>query len=171
MRKTFLVSATLAAAIGCAPFTAATAQADPGAGWHGRHHDMATGGHLYDRLNLTDAQRDQIKQLTQQSFAQAKSQMQALRQARQAYESAVPGTSAYQPATNALAQAESDAAGTRVTRQANLRAQIYQVLTAAQRDQLAQIRQQRQARMQQWKQFQQENPLPQSASSPTPSAQ
>lgn len=170
MRKTFLVPAILAAAIGCAPFTTATAQGAPGAGWHG-HHGMSIGGQMYDKLNLTDAQRDQIKQLTQQSFAQAKSQMQALRQARQAYESAVPGTSAYQSATSALAQAESDAASTRVTRQANLRAQIYQVLTPTQRDQLAQIRQQRQARMQQWKQFQQENPLPQSASSPTPSAQ
>ncbi len=170
MRKTFLVPAILAAAIGCAPFTTATAQEAPRAGWHG-HHGMSTGGHMYDKLNLTDAQRDQIKQLTQQSFAQAKSQTQALRQARQAYESAVPGTSAYQSATTALAQAESDATSTRVTRQANLRAQIYQVLTPTQRDQLAQIRQQRQARMQQWKRFQQENPLPQSASSPTPSAQ
>ena len=168
MRKTFLVSAILAAAIGCATFVPASGAT--GHGWRG-DHGMAMGSHLYGKLNLTDAQRSQIKQLTEQSFAQAKPQMQALRQARQTWESAVPGTSAYQSATNALAQAESDAASTRVTQRANLRAQIYQVLTSAQRSQLAQKQEQRQARMQQWKQFQQENPLPSSGSSSSPAAQ
>ena len=170
MRKTFLVSAILAAAVASAPLASALAQGAPGPGWHG-HHGMAMGRHVYDQLNLSDAQRSQIKQLRQQGFAQAKPQMQALRQARKAYESAVPGTAAYQSATSALAQAESDAASTRVTRQSNLRAQIYEILTPAQRDQLAQIEQQQQARRQQWKEFQQENPLPQSTSSSTPSAQ
>lgn len=169
MRKTFLASAILAAAIGCASFAPTIAQAAPGPLWH-RHHDTAMGRHMYGRLDLNDAQRAQIKQLMHQGFAQAKPQMQALRQARQAYASALPGTVAFQSATSALAQAEADAAGARVTRQANLRAQIYQVLTPAQRDQLAQIRQQRQARRQQWKEFQQENPRPQPTSS-TPAAQ
>ncbi|WHZ18660.1 MAG: hypothetical protein OJF55_000809 [Rhodanobacteraceae bacterium] len=170
MRKTLLVPILLAAAIGCAPFAAAVAQGAPGAGWHG-HHGMAMDGHVYDKLNLTDAQRAQIKQLTQQSFSQAKSQRQALRQAHQAFESAVPGSADYQTAAGNLGEAEADAARARVAQQADLRAQIYQVLTPAQRDQLAQIRQQRQARMQQWKEFQQQNPLPPSATSGTSSAQ
>ncbi len=170
MRKTFLVSAILATAIGCAPFTTAVAQGAPGTGWHG-HHGMTMGGRVYDKLNLTDAQRDQIKQLTQQSFSQAKSQRQALRQARQTYESAVPGSADYQTAASNLGEAEADTARARVIQQADLRAQIYQVLTPAQRDQLAQIRQQRLARMQQWKEFRKQNPLPQSASSSASSAQ
>ncbi|MBN8734885.1 MAG: Spy/CpxP family protein refolding chaperone [Xanthomonadales bacterium] len=170
MRKTFLVSAIFAAAIGCAPLTATIAQGAPGAGWHG-HHGMAMGSHMYDKLNLTDAQRDQIKQLTQQSFSQAKSQRQTLREARQAYESAVPGSADYQTAAGKLGEAEADAARARVARQADLRAQIHQVLTPAQRDELVQIRQQRQARMQQWKESRQQNPSPPSASSSAPSVQ
>lgn len=168
MRKTFLVPAILAAAIAFAAFAPAIAQRAPSHSWHGGH-GMAMGGHMYGKLNLSDDQRAKIKQLTQQSFAQGKTRMQALRQARHAYESATPGTAAYQSATSALARAESDAAGSRVTEQAKLRAQIYQVLTPAQQSQLAQIRDQRQSRMQQWKQFQQEHPQPQSGSTSSPS--
>ena len=163
MRKTLLVPAILAAAIGCAPLALAQ-QAGPA--WHG-HHGMAMAGHMYDKLGLSDAQRTQIKQLTQQGFAQAKQEMQSLRQARQAYESATPGTAAYQTAASNLAEAESDAARTRVTTEANLRAQIYQVLTPTQRTQLADMRAQRAARMQQWKEFQQEHPLPVSTTQPS----
>lgn len=170
MRKTILVPAILAAAVACSPFAAAIPQDAPLHAGHG-HHGMAMAGHMYDKLNLTDAQRTRIKQLVQQGFTQAKPQRKALHEARQAFESAVPGTPGYQSATNALAQAESDAAGSRITRQADLRAQIYQVLTPAQRDQLAQAREQRRARMQQWKAFQQQNPLPQSSSPPASSAQ
>mgnify|MGYP001551138512 FL=1 len=88
MRKTYLLSAALATVLGCAPLAFAQ---QAGHAWHG-HHGMAMGGHMYDQLNLSDAQRTQIKQLTQQDFAQAKPQMQALRQAREAFESAAPGT-------------------------------------------------------------------------------
>jgi Spy/CpxP family protein refolding chaperone len=104
---------------------------------------------MYGKLNLSDAQRTQIKQLTQKDFTQARPQMQALRQARQAFEAATPGTAAYQTAASNLAEAEADAARTRSTNQANLRAQIYQLLTPAQRTQLASLRAERQAKMQQ----------------------
>lgn len=147
MRKTYLLSAALVAVLGCAPLAFAQ---QAGHGWHG-HHGMAMGGHMYDQLNLSDAQRAQIKQLTQQDFAQAKPQMQALRQARQAFESTAPGTADYQTAASNLAEAEADAARTRTTNRANLRAQIYQVLTPAQRTQLASIRADHKAKMQQWR--------------------
>lgn len=147
MRKTYFLSAALVIAFGCAPLAFAQ-QADHA--WHG-HHGMAMGDHMYDQLNLSDAQRTQIKQLTKQDFAQAKPQMQALRQARQAFEAAAPGTAGYQTAASNLAEAEADAARTRTTNRANLRAQIYQVLTPAQRTQLASLRAQQKAQMQQWR--------------------
>jgi len=147
MRKIHLLSAALVVALGCAPLAFAQ---QAGHAWHG-HHGMAMGGHVYDQLNLSDAQRTQIKQLTQQNFAQAKPQMQALRQARQAFESAAPGTADYQTAASNLAEAEADAARTRTTHRANLRAQIYQMLTPAQRTQLASLRAQHKARKQQWR--------------------
>lgn len=161
MRKIILVAAIFVAAIGCAMFVPAI-----GAAGQGRHggHDMAMGGHMYAKLDLTDAQRSQIKQLTRQSFAQTKPQMQALRQAREAYESAVPGTAAYQTAASDLAQTEADAARTRATQRADLRAQIYQLLTPLQQNQLAQLQAQRAARIQQWKADRQKNPQSQPAS-------
>lgn len=145
MRKTSLLSAALVIALGCTPLAFAQ---QTGHTWHG-HHGMAMGSRMYDQLNLSDAQRTQIKQLTQQDFAQAKPQMQALRQARQAFEAATPGTSDYQTAASNLAEAEADAARTRTTNLANLRAQVYQVLTPAQRTQLASLRAQHKAEMKQ----------------------
>lgn len=156
MRKNLVLSTALVAILGCAPLAFAqqadTPQNDSsqaGHAWHG-HHGMM-GGQMYDQLNLSDAQRTQIKQLTRQDFAQAKPQMQALRQARQAFEAATPGTADYQTAASNLAEAEADAARTRTTNRANLRAQIYQVLTPAQRTQLASLRDQHKAQMQQWR--------------------
>lgn len=148
MRKIQLLSAVLVTALGCAPLAFAQ---QAGHAWHGHHHGMAMGGQMYDQLNLSDAQRTQIKQLTKKSFAEAKPQMQALRQARQAFESATPGTADYQTAAGNLAEAEADAARTRTANRANLRAQVYQVLTPAQRTQLASLRAERQAKMQQWR--------------------
>lgn len=147
MRKTPLVAAVLAAALGCTPLAFAQSS---GHAWHG-HHGMAMGGHMYSKLNLSDAQHAQIRQLTQQSRAQAKPQMQALRQARQAFAAATPGTAAYQTAASNMAEAEADAARARATRHADLRAQIYGLLTPAQRTQMASLQAQRQARRQQWK--------------------
>ena len=158
MRKTCLLSAALVAVLGCAPMAFAqqtdasqTGAPQTGHAWHG-HHGMAMGGHLYEQLNLSDAQRTQIKQLMQQNFAQAKPQMQALRQARQAFEAAAPGTADYQTAASNLAEAEADAARTRTTHRANLRAQIYQLLTPEQRTQLASLQAERKAQRQQWRQ-------------------
>jgi Spy/CpxP family protein refolding chaperone len=147
MRKTYLLSAALVSALACAPLAFAQ---QSGHAWHG-HHGTAMGGQTYDQLNLSDAQRTQIKQLTRQDFTQAKPQMQALRQARQAFESATPGTADYQTAAGNLAEAEADAARTRTANRANLRAQIYQVLTPAQRTQLASLRAEHKAKMQQWR--------------------
>lgn len=164
MHKASFLSATLVAALACAPLAfAQQAAAAPAAGWHG-HHGMSMGGHMYARLNLTDAQRASIKQFRQQGFAQMKPQMQALRQARQAYESATPGTAAYQTAASNLGEAEADAARARIASAASLRAQVYNVLTPAQQTQLASMRAERTARMQRWKQFREQNPLPQAPS-------
>jgi Spy/CpxP family protein refolding chaperone len=161
MRKSTLLSAVLVAALGCTPFAFAQ---QAGHAWHG-HHGMAMGGHMYSKLGLSDAQRTQIKQMTRRDFAQSKPQRQALRRARQAYESATPGTAAYQTAVSNMAEAEADAARSRATNRANLRAQIYQLLTPAQRTQLANLQAQRQARIQQRKASRQQGATSQASSS------
>ena len=157
MRKTLLSMVAAAAISGS---TLALAAAGGGMD-HGRHdhHGMSTMHELH-KLNLSDAQRAQIKQLTKQNFEQLKPQMQAVRQQRKTFESMDPTASGYQAAANTLAQAEANMARARVLQRASLRTQVYNLLTPAQRSQLVAMREQRQARMQQWKEFKAQHPLP-----------
>lgn len=162
MRKT-LLSLFAAAAIGGSSLALAAAGGGMAHGGHGHHGMMAM--RALNKLNLSDAQRDQIKQFAKQDFEQLKPRMQALRQQRKAFESTDPNSPGYQTAAGNLAQAEASLASARVMQRAALRAQVYNVLSPAQRSQLAAMRAQRQARMQQWKEFQAQHPLPPSGSS------
>lgn len=160
MRKS-LIPTVLAAALVCSPlaFAATNPPVATSAGTnaatrtghqqHGRHAGRMMG--MLDQLDLTDTQRTSIRQMLRQNFEQARPDMQALRQKELAFESATPGSSAYQTATNDLAQAESNAAHARVLRQAELHTKIYNELTPAQRTKLASIRSQREAKIKQWR--------------------
>ncbi|HWG10993.1 MAG TPA: Spy/CpxP family protein refolding chaperone [Rhodanobacteraceae bacterium] len=157
MRKT-LLSLIGAVAIGGSALALA-APGGPGFG-HGDHGHGMTAMHELGKLDLSDAQRASIKQFSKQTFQQVKPQMQALHQQREAFESLAPTASGYQAAANSLADAEAAATRTHVLQEASLRAQVYNILTPAQRNQLASDRAQHEARMQQWKEFQAQHPLP-----------
>ncbi len=120
---------------------------------HGHGHDMGFG-----KLDLTDAQRASIKQVMHTSFAQNKTQWEALRQQRDAFESMTPDQVGYQATAARLAQAEGDATRARVQQKATIRAQIYTMLTPAQKAKVATLQTEKQARRQQWKQFRTEHP-------------
>ena len=158
MRKSISLGLVLASAM--ALTTIAVAQAPsggPGGGWHSHGH-----GHQFmalSKLNLTDAQKASIKQIMQTSFAQNKTQRQTLGLQRAAFASMTPDQVGYQAATASLAQAEGAAASARVTQRANIRAQIYAVLTTTQKAQLATFQAQQQARKQQWQQFKASHPV------------
>jgi Spy/CpxP family protein refolding chaperone len=158
MRKT-LLSLFTAAAIGGSTLALAAGAAGMGHGWQGHHHRAMTMRALH-KLNLSDAQRDQIKQLAKQNFEQLKPQAQAVRQQRKAFESMEPIAPGYQAAAKNLAEAEASLARARVLQRAALRAQVYNLLTPAQRTQMVAMRAQREARMQQWKAFKAQHPLP-----------
>lgn len=164
MRKTMTLSIILAAALGCSALALAApgGQAGgPGFGGGWQHH-----GH-FDRgmfalhgLNLTDAQKASIKQIVQQSFAQLKPQMQAVRQQRQAFEALSPSSSDYQSAAASLAQAEANLTSARITARAAVTAQIYNtVLTSSQQSQLASRKAAFEARKAQWQQFKAQHPV------------
>lgn len=121
---------------------------------------------MLDKLNLSDTQRTSIHQMMRESFEQARPEMRALRQKREALEAATPGSSAYHNAANELADAEAHAARQRVSRRTALRAKIYGVLTSEQRTRLASLRAERKAKMQQWRS---EHPR-HSSSEPAPTA-
>lgn len=169
MNRSSAISIFLAAAVGFSQlaFAATGVQTSPPASstsgpmqqgkWHGMHH-----GHMHrhmqrhrmrmlHKLNLSDTQRTNIRQMVHESFEQARPEMQALRQKREAWEAATPGSSAYRSAAEDLATAEANAARQRVVRRAALRARIYGLLTSRQRNQLANLRAEHQARMQQWR--------------------
>jgi Spy/CpxP family protein refolding chaperone len=163
MRKSIPLSLILSAVLGVSTLAFAQGGADFGPGPHGHHGgaEMAFRG-----LNLTDAQKAQIKTIMQQSFASLKSQGQAVRQQREAFEQLSPNASNYQSAAASLAQAEANFTSARVTARAAVTAQIYNtVLTSAQQSQYASNKAAFQARKTQWQQFKAEHPLPSSASS------
>lgn len=109
-------------------------------------------GIALDRLNLSDAQKDQVKQILQSHQADTQSLVQREMAARQALEDAVSGDAFDEGAVRArsadLASVEADLAVSR----ARIRSEVFQVLTP---DQQAQVRQmqadakQRQQQMQQ----------------------
>ncbi|WP_426699920.1 Spy/CpxP family protein refolding chaperone [Rhodanobacter sp. Col0626] len=167
MRKNITLGLILTSAMAFGAFAVA-APAGPAGGPHG-HHSHRHGQDMgFRKLNLTDAQRASVKQIMHTSFAQNKTQWQALRQQRSAFGSMTPDQVGYQAAAARLAQAEGDATKVRVQQKANVRAQIYAVLTPAQKAQMATMRAQKQARREQWKQFRTEHPA---ASQATPAAQ
>ena len=170
MRKSTTFGLILASAIAITTVAvAAPGAGGPGAGGPGGWHSHGRGQLMaLNKLNLTDAQRASIKQIIQTSFAQNKTQRQALRQQRSAFASMTPDQVGYQAAAASLAQAEGAAAQQRVQQRANLRAQVYAVLTASQKAQLATFQAQQQARKQQWEQFKAQHPVSSAASSTTP---
>lgn len=156
MRKNLIIGLALSSALTIGSFAVA-AQAGPQGGWghHGGQHGMMA----LHKLNLSDAQKASIKQIMQSSFAQNKGQRQALRQQRQAFAALKPTDPGYQSAAAALAQAEGAATTARVQQMANVRAQVYSVLTPTQQAQLTTMKAQQQARKQQWQEFKAQHPV------------
>lgn len=164
MRKNTLLGLALASALAIGSSIALAAPAGaPGHGGfgHGGHGQRGHGQLMrLGKLNLTDAQKASVKQIVSTSRTQNKSAREALRTQRSAFESMTPNQVGYQSAAASLAQAEGQATQQRVQQMANLRAQIYAVLTPQQQAQAATFKAQAQARRAQWKQFRAEHPQP-----------
>ena len=165
MRKNITLGLILTSAMALTAIAvAAPAGQDAGMG-HG-HHSHRHGQDMgFRKLNLTDAQRASIKQIMQSSFAQNKTQWQALHQQRSAFESMTPDQVGYQAAAVSLAQAEGAATQVRVQQKATVRAQISALLTPTQKAQMATMKQEKQARRAQWKQFKAQHAASSSSSS------
>lgn len=158
MRKQTLLGLALASALAIGT---TVAMAAPGGG-HGHGHGRQGHGQMMmlHKLNLTDAQKASIKQIVSSNRSQNKPAREALRQQRQAFEAMTPGQAGYQAAAASLAQASGQATQARVQQMANVKAQIYALLTPAQQAQAATLPAQAQARRQKWQQFKAENPTP-----------
>ena len=168
MRKNITLGLILGSTLALATLAVA-APAGPGDGMHQGQHSHGHGHEMgFSKLDLSDTQRASIKQIMQTSHAQNKTQREALRLQRSAFESMMPDQVGYQAAVARLAQTEGDATRVRVQQKATVRAQIYALLTPAQKAHMTTMKAEQQARRQQWKQFKAEHPAP----SPTsPAAQ
>jgi periplasmic protein CpxP/Spy len=124
-----LLTAAASLSIATAQTTpAATAPAGPHGGGPGR---------MYSKLGLTAEQQSQIKAI----FTAAKPQMKSLHQQAQANHLKLiqtkPDDPNYGTVSTEVAQADATLASQRSTQRAELRAQVYAVLTPTQRTQLA----------------------------------
>jgi Spy/CpxP family protein refolding chaperone len=105
------------------------------------------GGLALRALNLTEAQREQVRQLTERNREQAGPTLERLRSAREAQRQAIealpPNEGQIRAAAQAVAEVEADLA----VQRARLQADIYALLTTDQQAQLQKMRAQREARL------------------------
>lgn len=106
----------------------------------GHGHGPGPGGHYMHELrdlDLSDAQRTQIKGFFEAGREQGKASRDAMFQLHRSYDLAVPGSKEFSTLTTRLADAEANEARNRVQKMAELRTQVYGVLTPEQRSKLA----------------------------------
>jgi len=145
----FTTKSSLAAALAAGFLIAAPqfAQAEADAptpdapGEHGgRHHGRHHGGpflHEVKSLDLSDTQRSSIRTAVKASFDASKAQHETQRSLHRQLLTTAPGSAGYSALVNQLADAEANTARDRVQRMASLNGEVYAMLNAAQKAQLA----------------------------------
>lgn len=109
------------------------------------------GGRFAEMLNLTDAQKEQIKQITTRYRESAKAQRDERRGQRSGGFDALNGGTFDEAQVRAAAQARANARVEREVARARMMSEIYNVLTPEQKAHLAAARQQREQKMQEWR--------------------
>lgn len=117
---------------------------------HGRRHGMYA--YLARQLQLTDAQKAQIKTMVQAQRASAKPLMQQLADQRKQLMTATAGGKFDQAKVTSIAQAQADVMAKLIVMREQVKSQIYnQVLTPDQRTKADQLQQKHMQRMEHWK--------------------
>jgi Spy/CpxP family protein refolding chaperone len=144
--------ATGVAAVAVLATSVALAQGPRGGGPFGGRGGPAPFGLELRRLSLTDAQREQVREIQQRYREQGRTALQRLREAgdkqRQAIETLPVDETLITSATQDMTQAQVDVA----IQQARLNADVWSVLTAEQQAQATKLRTERKARLEQRRQ-------------------
>lgn len=140
MIKQAIAAAALGSLLALGSVPAMAAQ-HGGAGWS--HHEGAH-SKMMKQLDLTADQQAKVKAIFKDNFAQTKEQRADVRTKRKAFMDMKPTDSGYQAAADALAQAEGQAATTRVEGMAKVRSQVWALLTPAQQAKWTTLHQERQ---------------------------
>lgn len=109
------------------------------------------GGRFAEKLNLTDAQKQQIEQIKARFQESTKALRQQERGNREKDFDAFSGGAFNESAVRAAAQARANVHVEMEVAHARMMSEIYNILTPEQKAQLAQERQQREQRRQQWR--------------------
>jgi Spy/CpxP family protein refolding chaperone len=118
------------------------------------------GGRFFEKLNLTDAQKEQMKQIATRYHESAKAQRQQNRGERDGdgFDALKDGTF-NESAVRAAAQARANARVEQEVMRARMMSEMYAVLTPEQKAQLAAERQQREQKRQEWRSRRQAAPV------------
>lgn len=132
-----------------------------GGGKEGRGMRGGFGGRFFESLNLTDAQKEQMKQIATRYHESAKAQWQQNRGERGerggGFDPLKDGTF-NEAAVRAAAQARANARVEMEVQRARMMSEMFAVLTPEQKAQLAAQRQQREQKRQEWRSRRQANP-------------
>jgi Spy/CpxP family protein refolding chaperone len=118
-------------------------------GRHGGGMRGGLGGRFFEKLNLTDAQKAQMEQITARYRESFKAQRRDGRGERREGFDAFNGGTFNEAAVRAAAQARANARVEMEVSRARMMSELYNVLTAEQKTQLASARQQREQKRQQ----------------------
>jgi periplasmic protein CpxP/Spy len=139
-----VLTAATSAGVATAAADATAAPPPPPAGAHGWHHHRGP-WHLLGKLDLSAAQQQQIKDI----MTAAHPQMQSLREQMHAnslkLQQTQPTDPNYSSIASQVSQTHGSLAAQAMTQRAEVRAQVFKVLTPAQQTQLATLEAQMQA--------------------------
>lgn len=119
-----------------------------GKGEHGGERGDFFGGRFAEKLNLTDAQKEQMKQIAARYRESTKALREQMRQARGGNDGFMNGGTFNEAAVRSAAQARANAQVELEVSRARMMSEMYNVLTAEQKSQLATERQQREQKRQ-----------------------
>jgi periplasmic protein CpxP/Spy len=125
---------------------AATPAAGPG-GWH-HHHRHGHGHWMMAKLNLTDAQKAQVKSIMTAAGPQMKSIHQQMRANSLKLGQTAPNDANYAGTVAEVSQANAALHAQMITQREQVRASVFKILTPEQQQQLAALKAQMLAKMQ-----------------------
>src|SRR3984957_1109788 len=143
-----VMTAAAGLSIASAQTTTTTTPTEPSGGHHGWHHHHRGPWHLLSKLGLSDAQKTQIKSIMTAAKPEMQSLHQQMRTNMQRLEQTQPSDANYSTIASQVSQTHGSLSAQMMTQRANVRAQIFKVLTPAQQTQLATLRAQMAARWQ-----------------------
>jgi len=135
--KKFMIGFTVFALVAIGTIFAFAQKGDGGGKRHGRGF-----GRMAEKLNLTDAQKEQVKQIMEASRAKIKPLKETMRASRQKMKELTAGGQFDEAQIQAVASEQGAISAQMIVEKQRTKAQIFQILTDEQKAQAAQMKEQ-----------------------------